>query len=103
MLHYFSSNQQRGYLVIKRHVEQVWTRLDELYAKGTTFIGWGELYHWYDVKRISKAPWRDLQTRWQELLEEKKEKYADPQIAEVPGGIAFFFSRAPGKLSVLAA
>lgn len=87
----------------KRHVEQVWARLDQLYASGTTFIGWGELYHWYDVQRINKTPWRDLQVKWQELLEEKNEDYADPQVAEVPGGIAFFFSRTPGKLSKLAA
>jgi hypothetical protein len=88
--------------MLKRHIEQVWMRLDELYANGTTFISWGELYHWYDVERISKKPWRDLEVRWQELLEEKGEEYADPQIAEVPGGISFFFSRQPGQLSKLA-
>lgn len=89
--------------MIKRHVDQLWARLDELYANGTTFISWGELYHWYGIKRIAKAPWRDIQARWQELLEEKREKYADPQIAEVPGGISFFFCREPGQLSKLAA
>jgi hypothetical protein len=89
--------------MIKRHVEQLWTRLDELYANGTTFISYGEIYHWYNIQRIAKAPWRDMQSRWQDLLEEKGEKYSDPQIAEVPGGISFFFSRNPGQLSKLAA
>jgi len=37
------------------------------------------------------------------LLEQKGEKYLDPQIAEVPGGISFFFARKPGQLSKLAA
>ena len=89
--------------MLKRHAEQLWARLDELYANGTTFISYGELYHWYDIQRIAKAPWRDIEARWQELLEEKKEKYVDPQIAEVPGGISFFFSKKPSKLSALAA
>lgn len=87
----------------KRHTDQLWARLDQLYANGTTFISWGELYHWYNVQRIAKAPWRDIEARWQELLEEKGEEYSDPQVAEVPGGISFFFSRNPGQLSKLAA
>lgn len=89
--------------MLKRHVDQVWERLDQLYANGTTFISWGELYHWYDIQRIAKAPWRDIQAKWEELLEQKGEEYLDPQIAEVPGGISFFFSRKPGRLSKLAA
>ena len=88
--------------MLKRHEEQLWTRLDELYANGTTFISWGELYHWYNIQRIAKAPWRDIKARWEYLLEEKKEDYADPQVAEVPGGISFFFCRKPGTLSRLA-
>lgn len=89
--------------MLKRHADQLWARLDELYANGTTFISFGELYHWYDIQRIAKAPWRDIQSKWQELLENKQEKYVDPQVAEVPGGISFFFSRKPGQLSKLAA
>ncbi len=89
--------------MIKRHEEQLWSRLDQLYANGTTFLSWGEIYHWYDVQRISKTPWRDIKARWEQLLEEKKEKFVDPQVAEVPGGVAFFFSRKPGQLSKLAA
>jgi hypothetical protein len=90
-------------IMIKRHEGQLWERLDQLYANGTTFISWGELYHWYNIQRIAKTPWRDIQARWEELLEEKNEKYVDPQVAEVPGvGISFFFSRNPGQLSKLA-
>jgi hypothetical protein len=89
--------------MIKRHEEQLWARLDQLYANGTTFMSWGEIYHWYRVQRISKAPWRDINARWQQLLEEKDEDFVDPQVAEVPGGISFFFSKKPGRLSKLAA
>ena len=89
--------------MIKRHEDQLWARLDALYANGTTYISWGELYHWYGIKRIAKAPWRDIHERWQQLLEEKEEKFTDPQVAETPGGITLFFSAKPGKLSALAA
>ncbi len=88
--------------MLKRHATQLWTRLDELYANGTTFISYGELYHWYNIQRIAKAPWRDIKSRWEDLLEEKEEDYADPQVAVVSGGISFFFCRKPGTLSKLA-
>jgi hypothetical protein len=88
--------------MLKRHEEQVWARLDQLYASGTTLIGWNELYHWYNIQRIAKAPWRDIRNRWEQLLEEKQEKYKDPQVAELPGGVAFFFAHKPGTLSKLA-
>jgi len=66
------------------------------------FISYGELYHWYNAQRLAKAPWRDVKSRWESLLEEKGEPYVDPQIAEGPGGIAFFFSRNPRSLSKMA-
>jgi len=89
--------------MIKRHEDQLWARLDQLYSNGTTYISFGELYHWYAIQRLAKAPWRDIKARWEQLLEEKGEKYSDPQVAEVAGGISFFFSRKPGQLSGLAA
>jgi hypothetical protein len=88
--------------MIKRHEEQLWGRIDQLYANGTTFISLGELYHWYGIQRIAKAPWRDIKARWEQLLEEKEEEYSDPQIAETVGGVSLFFSKNPRKLSVLA-
>ena len=62
-MYYFSLHDQEGFAMLKRHVDQVWTRLDELYANGTTFISWGEIYHWYEVERISKTPWRDVKAK----------------------------------------
>ena len=85
--------------MLRRHTEQLWARLDQLYANGTTFVSYNELYHWYNIKRLAKAPWRDINSRWQELLEEKEEEYVDPLIAELPGGISFFFCRKPDRLS----
>ena len=85
--------------MIKRHEDQLWARLDKLYSTGTAHITWGEIYHWYDLQRISKAPWRDIYSRWQQLLEEKNEEYRDPQVAELRDGVAFFFAHEPNSLS----
>jgi hypothetical protein len=88
--------------MLKRHDSQLWARLDELYANGITFISFGEVYHWYNIQRLAKAPWRDLKARWEELLDEKGEGYIDVQVAQVGGGYSFFYSKNPGQLSKLA-
>jgi len=88
--------------MLRRHSEQLFQRLDELYANGTTYISWGELYHWYNIKRLAKTPWRDIKGGWEQLLEEKGEQYLDPNIAQLESGVAFFFSREPKTLSDLA-
>lgn len=85
--------------MIKRHADQLWARLDQLYAHGTTFISLGEIHHWYNVQRLAKEPWRDLRGKWEQLLEEKGEKYVEPKIAQVFGGFAFFYAANAKKLS----
>jgi hypothetical protein len=86
----------------KRHEDQLSARLDSLYANGTTFISYDEIYYWYRLQRISKHPWRDIKSRWGNLLQEVGEDYKDPRTAQVRGGVAFFFSQKPGTLSKLA-
>lgn len=88
--------------MIKRHEDQLWSRLDTLYANGTTSMSWGELYHWYNMERLRKGPWRDLKLRWEQLLEEREEEYVDVQVAETSGGISLFYAKKPGYLSKLA-
>jgi hypothetical protein len=85
--------------MLKRHSDKLWVRLDELYANGTTHISTGELYHWWDIQRLSKTPWRDIKDVWTQLLDEHDEEYIDPQVHEDEGGILFFFSRNPSSLS----
>ena len=89
--------------MIKRHGDQLLVRLDELYVKRTTFISWDEIRHWYNIQRIAKAPWRDIDARWRELLEEKEVPYVDPQVVEVSGGWVFLFFNHRASLSSLAA
>lgn len=89
--------------MIKRHEEQLWARLDDLFANGVTSITWGELYHWYNIDKIRKTPWRDIKARWEQLLEERGEEYIDPRVAETGGGVSMFYAKQPGFLSKLAA
>jgi hypothetical protein len=71
--------------MLKRHEDQIWGRLDQLYANGTTFISWGELYHWYNI-------------------EEKGQSKGDPQVSiEGRAGVSLFFARKIENLSKLAA
>lgn len=86
----------------ERHAYQVWARLDQLYTNGTTYLSWQEIYNWYNVDRISKAPWRDLRERWQKLEDDKGEEYVDPMTTETSGGITLFIPKSPKKLSELA-
>jgi len=89
-------------MVNTRHEQQLWMRLDELFAKGTTTVSWGEIYHWYGVEKIRKAPWRDIQARWKELLEEKGLSYVDPLVAQTGGGFSMFYASPPQSLRDLA-
>jgi len=66
---------------------------------GTTSISYDQLYHWYNAQRITKTSWRDIQSRWEELLEEKSEESEDPQIVETASGITFFFIKDTINLS----
>ena len=61
--------------MLKRHEGQLWERLDQLYANGTTFISWGELYHWYKLQRIAKTPWRDIQARYAYVTHDFRSAY----------------------------
>lgn len=85
-----------------RHEEELWRRMDNLYTTGTTFISWEEMRYWYESRRISKTPWRDIRIRWRKLLEQKKENYFDPSILRLSGGIVFFAAKYPEKLGALA-
>lgn len=85
----------------RRHEDQLLVRLDELLIKGTTFITWGEIYHWYRIERIAKHPWRDMKRRWDELLEERGISLSDPQVASLDAGIAMFFPGDPKRMKKL--
>lgn len=48
---------------------QLESKLEELLFSGKTLVTWQQMYCWYDVEKITKAPWRDIQSRWDVLCE----------------------------------
>lgn len=83
----------------KRHADQLLNRLDQLYTHGNTFISWAELYYWYGIERLTKGPWKDIQSHWAEILDDRNEKYLDPLVSEKQGGLLFFFEPTAKPLS----
>ncbi len=87
----------------KRHEDQLGLRLDTLYITGITSITWQELYLWYGVDKIRKAPYRDIQDRWERLLEENGiENTSDLQGVVLPDRIPFFYAEETTTLTELA-
>lgn len=87
----------------KRHEDQLGLRLDTLYITGITSITWQELYLWYGVDKIRKAPYRDIQDRWERLLEENGiENTSDLQAVVLPDRISFFYAEETTTLTELA-
>ncbi|MFL9896291.1 hypothetical protein [Paraburkholderia sp. RL17-381-BIF-C] len=50
---------------------QLETKLEELLLTGSTFISWAQIYGWYRVAKITKAPWRDIASRWAVMCEHR--------------------------------
>jgi len=43
-------------------------KLEEVLTNGCAYISWNELHLWYGQKRIAVGVYRDLATRWENLL-----------------------------------
>jgi|688.fasta_scaffold1754301_1 hypothetical protein len=56
----------------QRHIDAITSRLEDVYLHGCSHITEAELYYWYDKKRISVEPYRDLEARWQIISKAEK-------------------------------
>ena len=61
---------------------QLEVKLEELMLTGSTWLTWNQLYTWYRVERIGKAPYRDIKNRWESLCEIYD---IEPPLIEVRG------------------
>lgn len=68
----------------RHHEVQLQSRLDELYLTGHCFFTWNELYHWFNLDKIAKAPYRKINEMWGELCE--RHGLAPVEIATRNGG-----------------
>ena len=62
-----NNNKHEKGNMLKRHDSQLWVGWTSSTQNGITFISFGEVYHWYNIRRLAKAPWRDLKARLEEL------------------------------------
>lgn len=82
--------------MLKRYEDALMQRFDAVAYKGFAFIEWWELNAWYDMDRISKNVWRDLQARFVEVANDEK---ADLYVYEATGGLLLVHSDALAKIS----
>ena len=52
----------------RRHEEALMARLEEAASQGCAHIATGELHQWYGVKKLAAGTWRDLASRWNEVV-----------------------------------
>lgn len=66
---------------------QLEAKLEELLFRGNVLITWQQLYCWYAVEKITKTPWRDIQSRWKVLCEMNRLEENTPiKVRGVKGG-----------------
>ncbi len=53
--------------MLGRHQSELMSSLEQVSKRGWALIEWWKLYLWYGVEKIRKEPYRDIQSRWEEL------------------------------------
>ncbi len=70
------------------HEPQLYSRLDELFLRGQTFISWKEMYLWYGVEKIAARTYRDILRRWTEYTKAHVEREVElTVIAQADGAV----------------
>lgn len=64
----------------RHHEDQLNGALDQLYLEGTTSIRWDLLYLWFNADRLSKACFREIIRRWEELCTLTHGHVSAPQL-----------------------
>lgn len=68
-------------MAIEKHQEfMLRARLDELFLTGQTYISWHELSHWFNVERIAKKPYREINEMWEEICVRRGFKVAPLEV-----------------------
>lgn len=48
--------------------------LHDVYLHGSARVAWYQWYRWLDAERMTKNKWRDVQKRWEGLMDDIGEK-----------------------------
>jgi hypothetical protein len=71
--------------MLTRHLNELMARLDRVGDIGCAEIRHTELLHWYGQERTTVNIWRDIQTKWEEVLESYQEKDIPLLVGEGAG------------------
>ena len=56
--------------MIPRHANELLSRLEDVANVGCTVINRNLLLHWYGQERLTVGIWRDIQEKWNEVLDQ---------------------------------
>jgi hypothetical protein len=76
--------------MLTRHLNELFTRLERVVDSGAIEIRKNELLYWYDQDRFTVGVWRDVQAKWEELLEQLGEKSDTPLLVGDADGVWTF-------------
>lgn len=66
--------------MFKHHEYELMNRLERVHTVGTTEIRRDELKFWYKMERLGVSVWRDIQDRWEGIVEAH-----DPELTLLVG------------------
>lgn len=79
--------------MIGRHLNELLLRLESVTSLGYAHILKDELLRWYNQDRTSIGIWRDLQSKWEEILQDwdDDERHCPLLVGETDGGFTFIW------------
>ena len=81
--------------MLPRHANELLSRLERVADIGCAEVRNGELLWWYDQDRLTIGIWRDIEEKWQEVLEKCGEQDRDTPllVAEAHGLWVFIWGQ----------
>ncbi|MGB6540517.1 MAG: hypothetical protein WBF03_06515 [Xanthobacteraceae bacterium] len=76
--------------MLARHTNEVMNRLEQVVDLGCATVRKHELLVWFGQERVTVNIWRDLQEKWQEVLETQGEKLDTPLLVGEAEGVWTF-------------
>jgi|ERR1700688_2414294 len=76
--------------MLTRHTNELMSRLEQVADVGCAIIRKPEMLHWFGQERMTVNIWRDLQAKWEEVLEALGEKIETPLFVGDADGVWTF-------------
>lgn len=76
-----------------RHYNEILSRLERVYDVGCSEIRYMELLLWYGQEKVSASIWRDLEGKWNEVLENTGYEGTPLFVGQADGVCVFVWGR----------